>query len=225
MVLIAHSMGGLLAKSTIADTDTRLWDSVFLVPPEELHGSPWVIAQLHRMLVLRPKPYVHRVIFISVPHRGSEFADSTVGKLGSSLVRLPDELKGTMRHVVAENGDAVAPKMRKILERGGPTSIRALSPSHTLIREFAEVPLNPGIPFHTILGDRGMPDADPVSDGVVTYESAHLAGAASELVLPVGHNAYEAARARREIERILREHLEQSPWARDREPRLDVSHP
>jgi hypothetical protein len=58
----------------------------------------------------------------------------------------------------------------------------------------AELPIAPGVTYHTIVGRR-----DPnvrfaqSSDGVVPYTSAHLDGTASELVVPSRHGG----RARR----------------------------
>ena len=36
VVLIGHSMGGLLAKTAVANAGTRVWDAAFSVPPERL---------------------------------------------------------------------------------------------------------------------------------------------------------------------------------------------
>jgi len=47
--------------------------------------------------------------------------------------------------------------------------------------------LSPGIPYHTIMGDRGRGDAPNSSDGVVPYWSSHMDGAKSELIVPSAH--------------------------------------
>jgi hypothetical protein len=39
MVVIGHSMGGLLAKSLVCDSGDSLWDAVFTVRPERLAAS------------------------------------------------------------------------------------------------------------------------------------------------------------------------------------------
>jgi hypothetical protein len=39
MVVIGHSMGGLLAKSLVCDSGNKLWDTVFTVRPERLTVS------------------------------------------------------------------------------------------------------------------------------------------------------------------------------------------
>jgi hypothetical protein len=72
-----------------------------------------------------------------------------------------------------------------------------------------KLPLAPGIPYHTIMGDRGKGGNEnrtkPVrSDGVVPYWSSHMEGAVSELVVPSNHSAHQNAQAIAEVDRILR---------------------
>jgi hypothetical protein len=47
------------------------------------------------------------------------------------------------------------------------------------------------------------------SDGVVPYESAHLPGAISEVVIPSWHSVQETPEAIVEIRRILHLHLKE----------------
>ena len=56
--------------------------------------------------------------------------------------------------------------------------------------------------FDSILGCRTPPPA--CTDGLVPYASAHLDGAASELVVRSGHSVQETPEAIRELRRILR---------------------
>jgi len=67
-----------------------------------------------------------------------------------------------------------------------------------------EEPFASWVTVHSIIGDRGRdgPLAKS-SDGVVPYPSSHLDAAVSELVVPIGHGAYEHPRAIAEILRIL----------------------
>ena len=69
------------------------------------------------------------------------------------------------------------------------------------------IPINPGIPFHTILGDRGRGDSPDSSDGYVPYWSSHLHGARSEKIVPSHHSAHQNDAAILEVERILHEHV------------------
>ena len=69
------------------------------------------------------------------------------------------------------------------------------------------IPITPGIPYHTIMGDRGKGDAPHSSDGVVPYWSSHMEGAKSELIVPSGHSAHQDPQAIQEVGRILKSNL------------------
>lgn len=44
--------------------------------------------------VLPPLPFISRVVFMAVPHRGSNMAKWSVARFGSRLVSLPKKLQG-----------------------------------------------------------------------------------------------------------------------------------
>ncbi|MBV8415111.1 MAG: hypothetical protein JO251_07875 [Verrucomicrobia bacterium] len=66
------------------------------------------------------------------------------------------------------------------------------------------------VPFHSIIGNRGINDGAESSDGVVSYRSAHLEGAESEKSVPAGHDLLSNAAAIAEIKRILDENIQVS---------------
>lgn len=213
MVIIAHSMGGLLTRTLVSDSGSHLWEAAFEVPPELLKGLASDIETARQTYFFHPKPYIDRVIFIAVPHRGSDLADGFRGRLTSSFFEQPEEFKDVFRRLAEMNSEAVTDGMRAPLARGGPTSIRAMSPSHPMIRRLADLPIDDRIPFHSILGDRGRAagEQDSGTDGRVTYDSAHLQGAESEKILPAKHDVYDHPLAIAEIKRILKQHLQERP--------------
>jgi len=213
LVLIGHSMGGLLARAVSTDSGDVLWNTVFSVPPSALVASPEDVATMRSVLELTALPYVGRVIFVATPHRGSAVADGLLGRLFSGLVSLPQDYRELFVRIARDNRDAIRPAMRELLSDGGPTSIRALSPRNPLLQSFASLPIAPGIPYHSIVGDRGR-SRGRRSDGVVAYESAHLEGASSEAIFPADHGAASDPYAIAEMRRILREHLAASGGAR-----------
>jgi hypothetical protein len=64
-----------------------------------------------------------------------------------------------------------------------------------------------GVPYHSIIGDRGKGDTPESSDGVVPYWSSHLDGAASEKIVPSGHGSNENPEGIEEFRRILHNSL------------------
>jgi hypothetical protein len=84
-----------------------------------------------------------------------------------------------------------------------PNSVDTLAPTNRFVIAVNTIPITPGIPYRTIMGDRGRGDAPNSSDGVVPYWSSHMDGAESELVVPSGHGAHQNPKAIQEVRRIL----------------------
>ena len=89
-----------------------------------------------------------------------------------------------MRELTKLYPGILTPYVAGVNRRGGPTSLLSLAPNPVLNR-IASLPIR--VPFHSIMGDRGLGDSPESSDGVVPYSSSHLEGAESELIVPTGH--------------------------------------
>jgi len=207
MIVIGHSMGGLLARTLVTDSGDAMWNSTFSKPAAEVEPGLKTIAELRRMFYFQPKPYVKRAIFMAVPHHGSKTADGLLGRLVSQRVRLPGNLHAFIADLRAVLPDLLKPEAAALFNRGYPTSIRVLAPRTEGLVALAKLPVAPSIPFHSIMGDKGSGHGTNSSDGFVTYSSAHLAGAASEKFVPADHSVYANPEAIAEVKRILRQHV------------------
>jgi hypothetical protein len=208
-VVVAHSMGGLLTKTVVSDSGDQLWERSFHKPPAELELSAALREQLDRLLRFHREPFIKRIVFICVPHRGSLLAESFAGKIGRLLIAVPATVLTPVRLLMEQAGAALAPDVKEALQED-PTSIKGLSPQNPMIQALAGVAIDKGMPFHSIIGDRGLGDGEQGSDGVVPYKSAHLAGAESELIVPTDHAATAHPLTVLEVKRILRLHLQQA---------------
>ena len=56
--------------------------------------------------------------------------------------------------------------------KGFPNSVDTLAPNNRFVMAINKIPITPGIPYHTIIGDRGRGDSPNSSDGVVPYGAA-----------------------------------------------------
>jgi len=100
-----------------------------------------------------------------------------------------------------------------------PSSIDNLQSSSPILTALTELPRAPGIPCHTIVANL-FPAAPPGmwTDGLVAYDSAHLDGVESEVMIHHHHFVNETIQATQEVRRILRIHLEESGTSRSARP-------
>ncbi|MGB9476745.1 MAG: alpha/beta fold hydrolase, partial [Candidatus Udaeobacter sp.] len=89
IVLIGHSMGGMICRLMITDAGDKIWRDFFATPPNKTPLASDTRKLLEEALVFNHRPDVQRVIFISTPHRGSELASNWIGRAGAALVRTP----------------------------------------------------------------------------------------------------------------------------------------
>ena len=152
-----------------------------------------------RALIFDANPRVHRIVFICVPHRGSDLATNWIGSFATGLVSLPGKLVSGAQDVVT------SPLERDLGLKHMPTGVNGLSPRSPVLRGLDTLPIH--APYHTIVGDRGRGDTPNSSDGVVAYWSSHLTGAQSELIVPGPHGSFALPQTVSELKRILRLNL------------------
>jgi len=203
MVLAGHSMGGLISSLQIRTGGKALWQQFMNTPPYELSISPQLKERIVKIVQFKPRPEISRVVFFSTPHRGSELAVNPVAEFFSRLIKLPfgflekDRIK--LQSVIHEQYRDlfVAPANSVVF-------LRANSP---LLKSILALPMRPGVPFHSVIGDQGRGNTPDSSDGVVPYWSSHLDGAKSEKIVPSGHGSHENPEGISELRRILKLHL------------------
>jgi pimeloyl-ACP methyl ester carboxylesterase len=202
MVVIGHSQGGLLTKTTAVESGDRFWSVISKVPVDELDLSDDVRATLRRSLFYTPEPFVKRVVFVCTPHRGSYLASFSIAGVISDLVALPSNLAQVGFELVMRNpGNLMLANVGRL-----PTSIDNMTPGNPFLRTLAGLPVAPGIAANSIVAVQGDGPPEQGSDGVVAYQSAHLDGVESELVVRSGHSAQSQPDVILEVRRILLEH-------------------
>jgi len=207
MILIGHSMGGLLTRLMVQDSGSNYYDDVFKVGVEELSMSAEQKELIRDVLFFKALPFVKRAVFIATPHHGSAEAETFIAGLGAGFIQQPRYLKeiGEMLKYNEANLSYVPGKR----ERSILTSIDQLSPSSSFMKMIQEVPVKGDIPYHSIIAIRNSKGAEGASDGLVTYESAHIDFAVSEKLVPSPHFAQKHPVTIGEIKRILRLHLQE----------------
>ncbi len=206
MVLVCHSMGGLISKPLITDTTKELLcekvspaftDFFEHAPAEEIEFlTPYVI--------FSHQTYIKRVIFIAVPHRGSDMALGMIAMLGIKLIDLPQDVIKHQSPFVKY----LRPDQQSRLRNG----IENLEPDNLTIKALNELKIQ--VPYHSIIGNDEEANMPGGTDGIVPYWSSHLDGAQSELVVKSGHSAQQNPLAIQDVRRILKLHLQEIEQAK-----------
>ena len=220
IVMVGHSMGGLITRFNNSTKPWTLMKGVFELSPETfegmtlenwkkgmapLHYDEQTLERLQNNFIFSPPQGVTRIVYMATPHRGSTFADNWIGRLGQRLIDLPsDMLEEVTRIATLSRGMFL---LNPLQLKDELTSIRQLSPNSSLVKYMSELRGSPNVPVHSIIGDRGRNDTPKSSDGVVKYHSSHLDWSASEKIVPSGHSVQDDPASAVELRRILREHL------------------
>jgi pimeloyl-ACP methyl ester carboxylesterase len=209
LVLVGHSMGGLLCKMMTVDGGDDFWQIVSQQPIDSLGLTPDVEHELRRTFYFERQRNVKRVIFIATPHHGSSLSRGLPGQLANRFVRL--------RNVLTEANKEMIRKISDLPEGHVLTSVELLAPNSTALKILASQPRPPDVHYHSIIGveSKGaelspwwLRDSSEKSDGVVSYRSAHLEAAESELIVAAEHSkVQQTVETSREVRMILLEHL------------------
>jgi pimeloyl-ACP methyl ester carboxylesterase len=201
MVVIGHSQGGLLTKMTAVSSGTRFWDNISTKPFDEMPLSPETRALAKRSVFVEPLPFVQRVVFISTPHRGSYLAGIGLATyMLQRLVTFPRRLAAAAIDISSNRehfSDGTLSSGRL------PTAVDNMSPAHPFVRTLVALPLAPGVAGHSIVAVKGDGPVEAGDDGVVKYESAHIDGVVSEMVVRSEHSSQGRPETIEEIRRIL----------------------
>jgi pimeloyl-ACP methyl ester carboxylesterase len=203
IVLVGHSLGGVIARMLCVDSGTRLWDAAFLAPPDRVHASAADIEALQAVFLFDAYPGVTRAIFIAAPHRGSPRAANWFGRLMRVVVGKRTREIQALQRIAREDPASVRPELLPSYRDGALNSITTLQVAQPVRAAGEKLMPRADIPYHTIAG--ALPRSDPKGDGVVPLDSARLDGAQSTLVLPADHYLYDNPDAIAEVLRILRE--------------------
>lgn len=202
MVLLGHSMGGLLSHAMVVDDNELFWQMFTYKSFNDILGPPELLREIDHYIHFQPLSYVRRVVFLATPHRGSDYTRRLVGRVGTSLISEPDDYTKLIDRLVKDNPDTFPRRIRHL-----PTSIDTLDPDSPVLLALLKMPINPGVALHSIIGSIRPEARTSTTDGVVAYASAHLDGVESEVVVHSGHDVQKDPLAIREVKRILLKHL------------------
>ncbi len=204
IVLVGHSMGGLVNKLQITSSEDRLWRAIANRSFDQVHMDDTARQRLAEACFFDPSPRVQRAIFLGTPHRGSAIAQRCIGRLGSLLVREPAASAAAHQRLIDDNPNVFSREFRRRI----PTSIDLLEPTSPLLQATNCLPIDPVVATHSIIGNGYWMPGSGDSDSVVPVSSARLDRTGTEFYLHAKHTKLtQDERSIEELFRILEEHL------------------
>ena len=212
MVLVGHSMGGLLSRLQTIHSGNDFWHLLSESPFQELEASASDKEKLAELVFFSPNPAIRRVVTIGTPYRGSKLSNDYTQWLGRKLIQLPTMFVQENARIVRSNPDL----LRNTELLTVTTSVDSLSPKSQVTRVVLDAERAPWVTYHNIVGvlDRGAlshGDGDERGDGVVSLASARMEDTVSELTVNADHmTVHQEPSSILEVRRILLEHLVES---------------
>jgi pimeloyl-ACP methyl ester carboxylesterase len=145
-VAIGHSMGGLLIKSLAQDSGVELWNRVFQQPPARVTVDTPEGGFLKNALVYKPLPEIRRLVFMAVPHRGSDLADGIVAEIGKSRISQDPRVERIKKAVLETFRADLRPNMEQRLTKPL-TSVDSLRPDDLYLNLLTRFAIR--VPFHS----------------------------------------------------------------------------
>lgn len=210
MVLVGHSMGGLVSRMQTIDSGDDFWQIVSDQPPEKLKGPEDARDRLVSNLYFRPNQSIKRVVTIGTPHRGSNFANDYTRWLASRVISLPQIALATGQSLARENPGFF--RDTKLLTASN--AIDSLAPDSPIFPVMMRAKKAEGVKYHNIIGvveKRGIfGKSTKKGDGIVELASAKMEDVESEVIINAEHTTIHTTdKAILEVRRILLEHLQE----------------
>jgi hypothetical protein len=197
MVLVGHSMGGLLTRLMITDSADHFdegKESWKALSEGDLELQQYGLS----LSTFEPLPFVRRAVFMGAPHKGASLAERSAGRIGSGIVSHPEYMRAFLS---AKEG-----RMERLSRMQNGVDNLATDSPFTLALQKTTWPSSTTV--HSVIGDFLGAGRINGTDTVVSYRSAHIEGVESELVVHADHlTLHKKMPAIAEVRRILLEHL------------------
>ena len=210
MVLVGHSMGGLVARLQTLESGEDYWKLASRIPWEQVKATSDVRQKLGETFYFHANPSIRRVVTIATPHGGSKFSNQTTQYLLDKLISWPTAIVNTQQQLFRDNPEMVFPESLLRIE----SSIDSLAPTSPILAVMQGSPRAPWVKYNNIIGQIPQSSwwhklADD-TDGVVTVQNALSPDAEPALIVPDFHMTVHChPLAVMEVRRILQEHLDQ----------------
>lgn len=208
LVLVGHSMGGLVSMLQTMESGDDFWRLLSDKPLEELRATPEEKAKLAKSFYFHPNSSVKQVVTIGTPHHGSAFASDVLREISRRYIKLPEMMLELSNRVSLANPGFFSNK--DLLTTT--TSIDSLAPDCPIFPVMVRAQRAPWTTYHNIIGvvpkKSFLGRVSEDGDGVVAAKSAKLEPVLSEFIVPADHlEVHRHPLSILEVRRILLEHI------------------
>lgn len=209
MVVVGHSMGGLMAYLLSVDSEDKLWKAVSDQSLDEIQADPQTQEKIRQVFFFESDRSVDRIVTIASPFRGSGYANSFTRWITGALVSIPKATSQLTDFVFRQGQNN--PVHQMLTPR---TSVDSLNKDSAVLKLIGHTAVPDTIMHHNIVGiqpQRWWRWWDKDTDGVVEYKSARRTDAVSEVKVKASHShVHRNPETISEVRRVLLEHLKTS---------------
>lgn len=187
IVLIGHSMGGLVSRMQVASSGDRIWRKISSVPLDELDFDAETKENLRDWFFFEPNPSVRRVVTVATPFEGSEFANGFTEWLADGAISLPKTVVSVLATLATSPPEQIDDPT--LLETK--TSVESLSPKSPIFAALDECPIPESVALNNVVGV--LPSLEKrwlnpkKSDGIVEFSSSSRDDVESQREVPASH--------------------------------------
>lgn len=205
-IIIGHSMGGLIARISLSHPKEILHQAYLDEIPTTSIFTKLEQKKIHDYFHFDPLTEPAKVIYLATPHRGSKIADGFIGWATIKLITIPTFIlqKTTGTFTPRYRARKKLPDHTRKLLSTGESSITQLQPSNPALIALNQMPLRSGLTTYSVIGDIGKPILELETDGVVSYQSAHLNTSKAEFIVPSNHDICDQQDAIQAVIQILK---------------------
>ncbi|MGI9518604.1 MAG: esterase/lipase family protein [Pirellulaceae bacterium] len=204
MVLVGHSLGGVMSRLQVTHSGSCAWDAVSRLPLDEIFTTPERREWLRELFFFEPAPQVSRIVMMGTPHRGSPWADRPIGRLASDKLEESPAIATLRRRLIADNPGVFSNEF----QQRTPNTIDLLEPGSTLLQAIDRLPQSSGVQAHSIIGTGYWLPHNGNSDLIVPVSSAQRQETVTERQVRGFHGQLKRnEESLEELFCILRQHL------------------
>ena len=211
MILVGHSMGGLVSRMQTISSGESFWGLLSDFPLEEMRGSAETKQKIRELVYFEPDDNIEKVVTIATPHRGSKYANNVTRWLSHKVFTLPTNWTESLEEFLKVNHDRLKTDKKIMI----PTSVDSLAADSPFIYALGNTKANPGVEYHNVIGNEALSrfvetiSHQELGDGVVSIQSAQFPEAISSIVVASEHSkVHRHPQTIFEVKRILLENLD-----------------